>query len=224
MLWNNDKLVERHYFTFWEAIHILQASGLAIYPGLDGVTDDDDHKLGITEIVQKILDTTDHYIVDPFICDDTTSRTMFNEYLWPEFCHSYILYVDKERSLWEAGEDVSSDDIANWFFLHGLQWVRWLRESKDRYEPLITNLETIKTKLMDHIGSQSVTLFNDTPQNGGNFVLDPYTTNATKSTTESDVATPIARLKEVQDLLRNYYADWANEFSRVVIESAEGLE
>ena len=218
MLWNNDKLVERHYFTFKEALALN--SYFKIY--VNGVNTAYGTAMGLTEIVATMIPNAD--ITGTLSFEDTVTRKLFTDYIWPEFQDATIAYIDKERSLWEAGSEPTLDDMRTWFTKHGPLWLRWLRESKERYVPLITNLETIKTKLMDRIGSQSVTLFNDTPQNGGNFVLDPYTTNATKSTTESDVATPIARLKEVQDLLRNYYADWANEFSRFIIHSAEGLE
>lgn len=42
-----------------------------------------------------------------------------------------------------------------------------------------------------------------------------------ESTVENDVETPIERFHEVQQKLRNLYADWANEFSRFVLQSAE---
>ena len=218
MLWNNDKLVERYYFTFKEALKLN--TYFKIY--VDKVATAYGVPMGLTEIIATMIPNTE--VSGTISFDDTTTRKLFTEYLWPEFQNATIAYIDKERSLWEAGTAPNLTDMMGWFIQHGPLWLRWLRESKERYVPLITNLEAIQSKLMDRIGSQSVTLFNDTPQNGGNFVADPYTTNATKSTTESDVATPIARLKEVQDLLRNYYADWANEFSRFIIKSAEGLE
>lgn len=41
--------------------------------------------------------------------------------------------------------------------------------------------------------------------------------SSTSSTVGSDVTTPIERLNEVRQKLRNLYADWADEFSRFVI-------
>lgn len=46
-------------------------------------------------------------------------------------------------------------------------------------------------------------------------------TEESASTVANDVETPIERFHEVQQKLRNLYADWANEFSRFVIQSAE---
>lgn len=41
------------------------------------------------------------------------------------------------------------------------------------------------------------------------------------STVSNDVDTPIERFREIQEKLRNLYADWANEFSKFVLQSAE---
>lgn len=127
-----------------------------------------------------------------------------------------------------------------------------------------------------HTGNNTkVELHNDTPQNGGDFLTDPYVNDARKttdtfnetnsddtttttnsndnsstesettttvsgtnsstnsgtssstsessasSTVGSDVTTPIERLNEVREKLHNLYADWADEFARFVIYSAE---
>lgn len=85
----------------------------------------------------------------------------------------------------------------------------------------------------------SLNLRNDTPQEGGDFTADPYVNEATKhtgsstntntinnsitstSTVATDLNTPIERLNEVREKLHNLYADWADEFARFVIYSAE---
>ena len=95
--------------------------------------------------------------------------------------------------------------------------LRWLDDSTERYTTLIANLTAIRADLLKQLGSENLVLFNDTPQNGGDFVTDNHVTNATKTTSKADVATPIARLKEVEEKLRNYYTDWADEFNRFVI-------
>ena len=85
----------------------------------------------------------------------------------------------------------------------------------------------------------SLNLRNDTPQEGGDFTADPYVNEATKhsgsstntnainnsmsstSTVATDLNTPIERLNEIREKLHNLYADWADEFARFVIYSAE---
>ena len=123
-----------------------------------------------------------------------------------------------------------------------------------------------------HTGTNTKTeLHNDTPQSGGDFLTDPYVSDARKttdtfnetnadntttttngsdssttnskttttvsgtnsstnsgtssstsessalSTVGSDVTTPIERLNEVRQKLRNLYADWAAEFAQFAI-------
>ena len=83
----------------------------------------------------------------------------------------------------------------------------WINESSRKYKKLIQLYEGIEEKLMSKLQSTSSTLFNDTPQAGGDFTADPYITIATKVATESDAATPIARLKEVQKNITNFYSE-----------------
>ena len=66
--------------------------------------------------------------------------------------------------------------------------------------------------------------YNDTPQNAGNMDSDPYTTNTTrtKSTTESDSNTLMARLNEIQNSYRNLYMDWVNEFDGLFVDHLNG--
>lgn len=46
-------------------------------------------------------------------------------------------------------------------------------------------------------------------------------TSSDSSTVSNDFNTPIERFREIQEKLRNLYADWANEFSKFVLQSAE---
>ena len=73
---------------------------------------------------------------------------------------------------------------------------------------------------MDSLTASTKTRFNDTPQAGGDFTADGYTTNATLSETHQDAATPMARLKEINDGLRNLYQKWADELKsfRIYVE------
>lgn len=70
---------------------------------------------------------------------------------------------------------------------------------------------------MDRLGSTATTLFNDTPQSGGDVTTSSYITNATTATTTADVGTPMARLKEIQDNLDNVYITWSNEFRKFIL-------
>ena len=183
---------------------------------------------------------------------------MWTDYLWPEFRESIMLYVDVEHSPWETEEPEPTDEEIG-DELSGVlsRMARWLKESTERYSIVIGNYEAIKTDLLAKVESttsisgttnqdtliktndESIELRNDTPQAGGNYLSDPYVSEAsrrtgagkntssvagasdTQSTTASDLTTPIERLEEIRQKLHNLYADWADEFARFVIYSAE---
>lgn len=155
--------------------------------------------------------------------DTTVTITLFMEYLWPEFWNAKVLYVDGLYG------DINYSDIEDEWKTKCGHIYRWLNESTERYSVLIEQLNEAKSKLMAQVKSTTTTdsdtlsLFNDTPQAGGDFDADDYVTNASKNNSSSsttiatDAATPIARLKEVQDKLTSLYGEWANEFSRFVL-------
>ena len=132
------------------------------------------------------------------------------------------MYIDVEHNPWEAPEEPDKMAIIEEFWKEAPLWMRWYEESSEKYSKLISIQTSIANKLMDQLGSENLTMFTDTPQNGSDWLsqLDNFVTNATKVSSKADIATPIARLKEVQDNIRNYYADWADEFSKFVIFSA----
>lgn len=221
-------------------------------------------------------------------------QTLFQDYLWPEYYNSAVLYVDKEQSPWEEEEEPTDEEVEEAVLPVLGRMHRWYKESSERYLYLITQLESIKSTLLGPVsvtttgessysgsvsgngsntgtvqtsgtnGSTTTTdttttrLESDTPQNGGSDVFATgYVSKAAKETVDSDVVvsgnnsstttnnlantnsstnsgsadnsvivendvtTPIERFREVQEKLRNLYAEWADGFSRFVIYSAE---
>ena len=203
----------RFYYTLKDVFSI----NLDTYP--DTVMDSNSKELGLGEAIVDTLEAGTLAGTRWSTLDNTTTIKMFKEYLWPEFQDGAIIYIDVLTHPWEEPEEPDDEDIIEAFAEKAAQMVRWYQESSDKYSLIISSLAAVQSKLMDQLGTSSVVLFNDTPQSGGDFVSDPYVTNATKTTSSADVATPIARLQEVQQKLRSYYADWADEFSRFVIYS-----
>lgn len=154
--------------------------------------------------------------------DTPITTTLLKDYIWPEYWNATICYVDTNEEVVSSTIVQAADPVLGHIY-------RWLNESNETYSILIENLNQIKYKLMAQVQSTTTTdsdnlsLFNDTPQNGGDFESDDYVTNASKNTNSSsttiatDAATPIARLKEVQDKLNSLYGRWADEFSRFVL-------
>lgn len=95
-------------------------------------------------------------------------------------------------------------------FLHLMTATFW------KYVPLIAAYKAKESALLDKLGAEtrSLTRFNDTPQETGDFSDEEHTTTATQTatTSESDYLTPIQRLKEIRDNWENLYNAWALEF------------
>lgn len=209
----------RYYYTLAEVLDILNEDD----PTFDIYSDKiqkNGSDVGLGTILEQFTDDISNS--STWSTETTYTRTMFNDYLWPEYQGAYILYIDVEHDPWEDPTDPDADEVKEYFSEKAKLIVRWLKESGDIYPLLIEKLSDIKANLMDQLGSTNLTLYNDTPQEASEtfFTGEAYVTNATKVTTSADVTTPIARLKEVQDNLRSYYSDWADGFARFVIYSA----
>ena len=90
----------------------------------------------------------------------------------------------------------------------------------DKYVMLIQNLENNKSKLLDDVKSASISRFNDTPQNSGDFSDDPHTSTITTTENSSNVGTMMQRLNEIEDKIKQLYLDWSDEFRKFIIWSA----
>ena len=75
-------------------------------------------------------------------------------------------------------------------------------------------------------GSSSVTVAGNVTTTTNNNLANSTNSTDTGTTSNSDSVyddrdTPIERLNEIENKLRNFYADWANEFSKFILHSAE---
>ena len=95
----------------------------------------------------------------------------------------------------------------------------WLQSSSEKYSLLIQNLTANKNKLLDDVKSASISRFNDTPQNSGDFSDDNHTSTITKTENSSNVGTMMARLNEIEDNIKQLYMDWSDEFRKFIIWS-----
>ena len=88
----------------------------------------------------------------------------------------------------------------------------------ERYSSLLSIYRNEEADLMAKV--ESITRFNDTPQNSGEFADDSHTTNIT--TSQNDYDTYMGRLREIQSYYANVLKDWSDEFSPLFIHE-EGL-
>ena len=142
--------------------------------------------------------------------DTEESATCFQNYIWPKFYKEAIIYTDLDES----------EDFVKKFDETKLgQIFAWWMSSTEKYTLLIKNLTANKNKLLDDVKSASISRFNDTPQNSGDFSDDNHTSTVTKTENSSNVGTMMARLNEIEDNIKQLYIDWSNEFRKFIIWS-----
>ena len=155
-----------------------------------------------------------------WINNDPKVFRLLNEYIWPEFYEEVVEVETIEVPDWANVEDQDIQLSDETRLRTGGKFYVWLHQTYPKYKKLIDLYESQENDLLKQLESSSKTLFNDTPQAGGDFTTDPYVTNATQVNTSTDTATPMARLKEVQDNIVNFYKKWADEFEKFIIYSA----
>lgn len=167
------------------------------------------------------------------IGNDTAITKELMKHVWANLYNKEVGYVDVEHNPWEhVTKPYDGDDWEQMCQEFGMNVYSLYIDTKDYYEAVIALYEAEKTHLMDAIVSGSTVTnngdvrFNDTPQNTPTvegYAEDNYSTNVTKSnstittTANTELLTKMARLDEVQRLLRNLYADWAFEFNKLIV-------
>ena len=140
------------------------------------------------------------------------SITCFRNYIWPRFYQEFVVYTDT---------DEIEDFVEKFCETKVGQIFAWWTASSEKYSLLIRNLTANKNKLLDDVKSASISRFNDTPQNSGDFSDDNHTSTVTKTENSSNVGTMMARLNEIEDNIKQLYIDWSNEFRKFIIWSVD---
>ena len=146
---------------------------------------------------------------------------MINE-LWQSIIARY--YDDYAVMISEEDDTIPSltwENISPFFN----KLINTITRTKDYYLTLLNIYNNQKNNLLNQVKSISTntTRFNDTPQNGGEFVDDNHTSEFTKvnNSIESDVNTMMYRINEIQKLYRNVMKDWVDEFEKLFIERGD---
>ena len=196
--------MERTYYTLDD---IRKSVGIAnIYSGPMSMLAS---STGFIEFMNKCLSYSGYSTIV-----GTTEAAMaylcFVNYIWPRFYQEAIIYVDS---------DEDEDFVKKFARTKVGQIFAWWKSSMDKYVILIQNLEANKTKLLDDVKSASISRFNDTPQNSGDFSDDNHTSTVTKTENSSNVGTMMSRLNEIEDNIKQLYMDWSDEFRKFIIWS-----
>ena len=151
-----------------------------------------------------------NFVAAPYFTETAESANCFQLCIWPRFYQEAIIYVDSDKN---------EDFIEKFARTKVGQIMSWWQSSSEKYVMLIQNLEANKTKLLDDVKSASISRFNDTPQNSGDFADDQHTSTVTKTENSSNVGTMMQRLNEIEDNIKQLYIDWSNEFRKFIIWS-----
>lgn len=130
-------------------------------------------------------------------------NTLFCRYLYPRFKDEYITY----------GEDDAEIDK------NKVKWLRHMlniiRRTYDEYSRLIDQVDNVD--LFNIISTRATSRFNDTPQTNSDGIIDTqYATTYTENTNTLDNDNA-AKIAEVEQLIKDYYQKWSDEFKGVFI-------
>ena len=200
----------RRYFTFDDVRH-----DMALYPTEEGPFIMEKNAAKMTDFISSVMQSCGW--IAPSV-DWTNSFSKYidicwQKHIWPKFYDKAICYTDDDTIADDDSEKVFSNFIG--------PIISWMTNTDDKFSLLIKNQEDNRANLLKAIKSSSVSRFNDTPQNDGAYDDNSHNTNTTKVENETDSATLLARLNEVEDNLKRLYENWSNEFRKFIIWSAE---
>ena len=146
------------------------------------------------------------------------------ETLFKKIYNRFNTYEIFELSACDSSETKVHQMFSAWL----VKFINEYENTKVYYETLIKAYENSLPTIMNDVEAttENEVVFNDTPQvEGGIFKTNDYATTYTKtgSTSKSPMKTPIERLKDIQDNLRNLLNDWTNHFHLLFVEKQEGV-
>ena len=198
--------MERTYYTLDD---IRKALGGNYAQGEGPYSITDAYNISFSSFIRICLNSV-NYALPQSLTETNEALTCFKSYIWPRFYQEAIIYVDSDESE-SFLEKFCRTKVGN--------IMSWWQSSSEKYSMLIQNLNNNKAKLLDDVKSSSVSRFNDTPQNSGDFSDDQHTSTVTKTENSSNVGTMMSRLNEIEDNIKQLYIDWSNEFRKFIIWS-----
>lgn len=126
-----------------------------------------------------------------------------------KFGHCWVKYKDIEINPADNEEPVPEPpSFQDWIDKFKYIYIT----TQDKYKFLIQNYESQRDNLLGKIHSKTVSRFNDTPQESGDFATDGFNNTVNLSESETDYADVMTKLDRVQTCYRKLYNDWVEEF------------
>ena len=200
---------EKHYVTLKDLYEIQYGDNMDVqlYFGFG--------PLGTSHIITDLFEIYGESLITAITTHKPFSLDEVNKFLdytfFPYYLDEVILMFDHKPSVLEMNTAID-------------KWLKDLvaifNQTWDRYSTLIDYYTDKNSELLDQIRTTSENRVNDTPQNGGDFSSDTYTSLYNKQSVASDRDTPMERLAQIGREYRNLEQDWLKEFGGLFINSA----
>lgn len=198
-----SRYTTKYYYTLEECLKAIDAWNNDVYTLALPTADE------FINVAVKALSITDDQKLGQSIVNKPEVNKLWSGYVVPRWRSYGVVVADKALSNVEL-----TSAFGDWLSRHFLSIAQ---ATGDKYIKLINLYAEKEAALMDAIKQTSISKFNDTPQDSGDYSTDPYVSNLTKATSEVDGATVMSRLAEVRDEWDNVYREWVREFHNIFI-------
>lgn len=201
--YNYIKVKIRKYYTFGEVMS--QVRGSQAIPN------------SFTAFQQYLTNNND------VIASSTTFNNLFEEVfnlLIDEYSTWAITYVDYLPDPNQEEPTLTDEEVLDACLKILTRYI----QTYDKYVVLLGFYQAQKSNLLEQVQSMTKQLYNDTPQNGGNFDDDNHLSSISSTQSATDADTIMGRLNEIQKTYRQLVKDWMDEFSGIFIPLKEGDE
>ena len=202
-----NRFIARHYYTLADLLTFTETTVLNEYKLAESYDD------GFKMVLRSVFGVSDDDL--DTVLKSIEAANLWSMYIAPYRLNEFIVYKDNAEIT-----SVSDAKFQEWM----TRYVARLKFTFERYKTLLDIYAAQKANLLNAVKASNTIRFNDTPQNGGEFTADLYTTTFTKTESQTDVNTLMARIDEIDKAYQNVYGNWAKEFSELFMSNPEGDE
>lgn len=141
---------------------------------------------------------------------DQQTKDLFN-LLWLRYGNRTVCYTDE---VYQNGELIETDMIDVENLSDKINYV--YSTTKDRYLYLLQLYQDNKINLLKSVKTTMTQRYNDTPQDGGDWLDDKHTTTITQEEQSSDFMPLINRINDIDRKYRNLLDSWVMEYDELL--------
>ena len=141
---------------------------------------------------------------------DQQTKDLFN-LLWLRYGNRTVCYTDK---VYQYGELIETDMIDVENLSDKINYV--YSTTKDRYLYRLQLYQDNKRNLLKSVTTTMTQRYNDTPQDGGDWLDDRHSTTITQEEQSSDFMPLINRINDIDRKYRNLLDSWVMEYDELL--------